>query len=75
MIMILRTPERILFSFLVGFLSSLTPQYIVKGNEIIPVQVIRVPKGINLSLSKAIVSKEEPVTKRIIVVKVKIRAL
>lgn len=72
--MILRNPERILFSLLDGFLSSFIPQYIVSGNEIIPVQVIRVPRGIDLSLAKAIVSKEEPVAKSIITLKVKIRA-
>lgn len=71
--MILRNPERILFSFFDGFLNSFIPQYIVKGNDVIPVQVIRVPKGIVPSLSNAIVSKEEPVTKIIIALKVKIR--
>ena len=74
-IMIFRNPERILFNFPDGFLSSFVPQYIVKGNEIIPVQVIRVPKGIVSSLFNAIVSNEEPVTKSIITLKVKIRAL
>ena len=71
-IIILRNPDKILFTFLLGFLSSLTPQYIVKGNEIIPVQVIRVPKGIDLSLSKAVVSKEEPITRSTTTLKVKI---
>lgn len=72
--MILRNPERILFSLLDGFLNSFIPQYIAKGNEIIPVQVIRVPNGIDSWLSNVIVSKEELVTKRMITLKVKIRA-
>ena len=73
--MILRNIERILFSFPDGFLNSFIPQYIVKGKEIIPVQVIRFPIGIDLPLSKAVVSKEEPVTKSITTLKVKIKAL
>ena len=74
-IMILSNPERILFSLLDGFLSAIIPQYIVNGNETIPVQVIKVPRGIDLLSFKAIVSKEEPVAKSIITLKVKIRAL
>ena len=71
--MILRTHESIRCSFLDGFLSSSTPQYMVNGKEIIPTQVIKVPKGMELSLSKARVSKEEPVTKSSITLRVKIR--
>ena len=73
MIMIFRIPERILFNVSNGDLSAFMPQYIVKGNEIIPVQVMRVPRGINLFLSSEIVSKEEPVTKSITTLKVKVR--
>ena len=72
--MTLRNPDRILFSLLDGFRNSFIPQYIDKGNAIIPVQVIRVPKGIDPSLSKAIVSKEEPESKSKITLKVKSRA-
>ena len=68
-------PERILFSLPDGFLSSFKPQYIDNGNEIMPVQVMRVPRGIESSLSKEVVSKEEPVAKSRITLKVKIRAL
>ncbi len=74
-IMILRTPERILFNVLEGCLSSFTPQYIVRGSEIIPTQVIMVPKGKESLLSNATVSKEDPVNKSTRVVKVKIRAM
>ena len=42
--------ERILLSLVDGFLNSLIPQYIIKGNEMRPVQVIRVPRGIDLSM-------------------------
>ncbi|GAA4270667.1 hypothetical protein GCM10022257_27680 [Hyunsoonleella aestuarii] len=73
--MILRNTERILFSLPDGFLKSFMPQYIVRGNEIMPVQVMNVPKGIDLLLTKALVSKEEPVIKSITTVKVKIRAM
>ena len=47
----------------------------VKGNEVIPIQVIRFPAGIDFSLSNAIVSTEEPETKSMIVIKVKVRVL
>lgn len=67
--------ERILFSSRDGCLSSFIPQYIAKGNEIIPVQVIRVPKGIDSSLSNANESNEDPITKSMITIKVKIRAV
>lgn len=67
MITAVRNPDNILFSLFVGFLNSLIPQYIVIGSEIIPAQVIIVPKGIvSLSLI-AIVSKEDPVARSIIV--------
>lgn len=73
-IIILRNLDSMLFSLLDGFLKSLIPQYTAKGKEIIPVQVIRVPRGIDLSLSKAVVSKEEPVINSITTITVKIRA-
>ena len=66
MIIILSILERILFTLFDGFLSSLKPQYIVDGNEIIPIQVMKVPRGMELELSNVIVNKEEPVAKRII---------
>lgn len=56
--------ESSLFSFLEGFRISLIPKNMVKGNEINPIQVIKVPNGTALLLSKAIVNTEEPVLKR-----------
>lgn len=71
----LSIPERMFCNVLAGFLSAAIPQYIVKGNEIIPTQVINVPSGIELSSSNAIVSKGEPVNKSTITLMVKIREI
>lgn len=68
--MILRNTERNLFSLLEGFLNSFIPQYTDSGSAIIPAQVIKVPRGIELSSSNAIINNEEPVTKSVIVKKV-----
>ncbi len=73
--MILSNPERILFSLLDGFLNSFIPQYIDNGSEIIPDQVIKLPRGIELALSNAIIINVEPVAKSIIVEKVTIKEL
>jgi hypothetical protein len=73
--MILSNPERNLFSLLDGFLNSFIPQYIDSGSAIIPAQVIKVPRGIELSSSNAIINNEEPVTKSVIVKKVTIKEL
>lgn len=75
MIMILSKPERNLFSLFDGFLNSFIPQYIDNGSEIIPAQVIKFPRGIALSSSKAIINNEEPVTNSEIVKKVTIKVL
>ena len=72
--MILSNIERTLFKLFDGFLNSFAPQYTVRGNEIMPIQVIRVPEGMELSLSKAIVSKEEPVARSITTTSVRISA-
>jgi hypothetical protein len=64
-----------LFNLLDGLLNSFVPQYIVKGNDIIPTQVIMVPKGIVSSVFKAFVSTEEPVNKSIRTPIVNIKAL
>lgn len=53
-----------LFCFFDGFRNSSIPQYIDKGSAIIPDQVIKVPKGIELALSTALVNSEEPVKSR-----------
>ena len=74
-IRILSTTPKIAFSLLVGFLNSVTPQYRVIGNEIIPAHVMKVPSGIELSLSREIVNKEDPVAKRMAVKIVVIRKL
>ena len=60
---------------LVGFRSSLMPQYRLSGNAIIPAHVNSVPKGIDLFGSIASVSREEPVAKSRRVLNVTIRAL
>ena len=73
--MILSNPERNLFSLLDGFLNFFIPQYIDSGSAIIPAQVIKVPRGIELASSNAIIINEEPVTKNIIVEKVTIKEL
>jgi len=67
--------ERILFNFFDGFRNSCIPQYIDKGSAIIPAQVIRVPRGIALASSSAIINIEEPETKNTIVAKVTIKEL
>lgn len=46
----------------------------VKGNEVIPAQVIKVPKGSVSWLSNANVSSDEPDTKRRKTQRVQIRA-
>ncbi|MBO3118050.1 hypothetical protein J4050_14960, partial [Winogradskyella sp. DF17] len=54
---------------------SFIPQYTDNGSAIIPAQVIKVPRGIELASSNAIINNEEPVTKNIIVEKVTIKEL
>ena len=73
--MILRIPERILFSFFDGFRNSFIPQYTDNGSAIIPAHVINVPRGIEFASSSDIVNNEEPVTRIIIVEKVTIKEL
>ena len=73
--MILRKPAKTLFSFVLGLLNSFVPQYTTRGNEIIPAQVMKVPSGKDLELFNEIVSKEDPVTKSIIVKKATIKQL
>ncbi len=68
-------PERILFSFSDGLRNSFIPQYPDNGSAIIPAQVIKVPRGIELASSNAIINNEEPVTKNIIAEKVTIKEL
>jgi hypothetical protein len=68
--MILRIIESIICSLFVGFLKAFIPQYMVKGKENIPIHVMKVPKGIVLSLSKANVNNEDPVTNKAITVSV-----
>lgn len=73
--MILMILERILFSFSDGFRNSFIPQYKDSGNAIMPAQVIKVPRGIELASSNAVIINEEPVTKNIIMEKVTIKEL
>ena len=73
--MILMNPARILFSFFDGFRNSFIPHYTDNGSAIIPAQVIKVPRGIELESSNAIINNEEPVTKDIIMKKVTIKEL
>ena len=75
MSIVLRSIAIILVILVVGFLNSLTPQYILNGSEIIPAHVIKVPRGIELASSNAIINNEEPITKNIIVDKVTIKEL
>ena len=69
--MVLRNQARVLLSFVVGFLNSLMLQYTVNGSEIIPIQVIRFPNGIESSLSKDNSKRGEPVVKSAMVNKVR----
>lgn len=67
--------ESILFNVLDGFRNSFMPQYTDKGSAIIPAHVIKVPEGIVLASSKAIINNGELVTKSTIAAIVTIKEL
>lgn len=64
---ILNRIARYLVKYVFGFLNSMIPQLILRGKEIMPNQVINVPKGTASSSSNVMFNKGEPVMSNITV--------